>query len=351
LLTFSYGDLGRELIKTYLLELVDWGYLPLYEVETRYKPLGPKPYLARVLIPEVATMMIQSRLDYSPADDYNIEDESYSQAQKIRKKSMTYGRTAYGSMDSDLGSEIMLSWNRGVKHRKTEVEKIRGTKGSSSTEKRVKQAKPAIIDLSDDVGTEVDRGKKLKVSVEIKTRKPKPDKRHVPSSPLLITINDDEDELEDETVQPSQTSYKSSTQTHSQQTIMVPPTPSPPITKRQISPSSSIQTYVPQNQKRKRNRRSRSRSHGKRKRSSQPPTPSKSYPLSQTNSGTSLPSSSVYRNRTERRKAGREAKKIEKKNQAVEPLRLSMSQDSYGDAFDMISSQDLARLEADAVAA
>lgn len=344
MLTLSYGDLGRELIKTYLLELVDWGHLPLFEIQNRYKPLGAKPFLARVLIPEVATMLIQSRLEYLPANDSNIEDDSYTQAQRIRKKSMAYGRTAFGNMDSDLGSDIMLEWNRGVKNRRTEMEKMRASEGSGASEERVrKRAKAAVIDLSDEVDEKADIDPKID---QTKQRL---------LSPLMVTIDDEEAEREDgdlETVKPSQTSCTSSTRLHSQETVIVPPTPSPPVNQRQSSLSSSIQEV----QKRKRNRRGRSRSESqsqslgqKRRRSSQPATPSESQQLSQSTSAVSISASSIYPNRTERRKAKRGAEKVEKKKQ--ESLLVSMSQDSFADDLDMISSQELARLDAETVAA
>jgi len=289
-------------------------------------------------------MLIQSRLRYSPVDDSNIENESYTQAQRIRKKSMAYGRTAFGNMDSDLGSDIMLEWNRGVKNRRTEMEKIRASEGSGASGERArKRAKAIVIDLSDEVdekaGSDLEKCPKKQTSFR----------------PLTVAIDGDEHEVEDsdvETVKPSQTSYTSSTRLHSQETVIVPPTPSPPVNQRQSSLSSSIQEV----QKRKRNRRGRSRSESqsqsrdrKRKRSSQPATPSESQQLSQSTSAVFITTSSIYPNRTERRKAKRDAEKVEKKKQ--ESLLVSMSQDSFADDLDMISSQELARLDAEVVAA
>lgn len=289
-------------------------------------------------------MLIQSRLEYLPANDSNIEDDSYTQAQRIRKKSMAYGRTAFGNMDSDLGSEIMLKWNRGVKNRRAEMEKMRASEGSGANGERVKKrAKAIVIDLSDEV--------EEKAEVDLK----KSPSKQRSFRPLTVAIDGDEDEREDgdlETVRPSQTSYTSSTRLHSQETVIVPPTPSPPVNQRQSSLSSSIQEV----QKRKRNRRGRSRSESqsqsqdrKRKRSSQPATPSESQQLSQSISAVSITTSSMYPNRTERRKAKRDAEKVEKKKQ--ESLLVSMSQDSFADDLDMISSQELARLDAEVVAA
>jgi hypothetical protein len=138
---YSYGDIGREIIKAYVLELAEWKYLPLYKHPARYKPLGPKQFIQQILVPEIAVMLIVQRLRLRLRQQVSnsipftndgiggdMTEEEYILGQKVRRESIAYGRVAYGDMDSELGSGIILAWSKGQKRRKGELEVCRPRK-------------------------------------------------------------------------------------------------------------------------------------------------------------------------------------------------------------------------------
>jgi hypothetical protein len=57
-----------------------------------------------------------------------MTEEEYILGQKVRRESIAYGRVAYGDMDSELGSGVILAWSKGQKKRKGELEVSRPRK-------------------------------------------------------------------------------------------------------------------------------------------------------------------------------------------------------------------------------
>jgi hypothetical protein len=280
------------LIQAYLFELVEWNYLPLYKIIPRYKPLGPNEFIAKVLIAEVATMLIQARSGYMPNADVNestatsLEDDHYTEAQKVRLQSIAYGTVAYGNMDSEMGNDIILDWDRGKERRKEEVEKIRGLPVKKLGKRKLKPARISIVDLTEE-----------------------PEQASFPkSSPALV--HDEEYDSDIQTLVPSSQSYKSSSPRQS-----LPKKP----------PCQSSQNTDTGFERKRHKNQSRATS---------------SQPISQIEmkSEKISPSSPLARS-NERQLTGRSQ------------ISMTLSQDSFGDLDIDISSQDLERIDACVVAA
>jgi len=300
---FSYGDVGSEIIKAYIYELTEWEYLPLFDHPTRYKPLGPQEFVTKILVPETVIMLIQLRQIHSnqgvePEGTAILEDEAYTKAQEIRKKSMVYGKVAYYDMDSEVPGEIIGDWHRAsaVEARRNEVARMRGKK---------RRAQATIVDL-----TEEDQSKGNDVPEDL-------------SEPPSQTIKAYEDELDDsdiETVKASQISRNSSHNRFesSQKTVELSPALDSPVRIESETPEPA----PPNNRKRsQRHRQAESES-------STPP-----------NSQTSQSSISSTPGRGRCRKRRKEEILAGAESQSV-----NMSQKSFGD-FEF-SSQDVARLDA-----
>jgi hypothetical protein len=280
------------LIQAYLFELVEWNYLPLYKIIPRYKPLGPNEFIAKVLIAEVATMLIQARSGYMPNADVNeitatsLEDDHYTEAQKVRLQSIAYGTVAYGNMDSEMGNDIILDWDRGKERRKEEVEKIRGLPVKKLGKRKLKPARISIVDLTEE-----------------------PEQASFPNpSPALV--HDEEYDSDIQTLVPSSQSYKSSS--------------SPRISALKQQPCQSSQN-TDTGLKRKRHK---SQSRGT---SSQPSSQIRMI-------SDNLPPSSPLIKSKKRQLTGRSQSSM------------TLSQDSFGDLDIDISSQDLERIDACVVA-
>lgn len=266
---------------------------------SRYKPLGPKEFVTKVLIPEISIMLIQHDQGYQPEGDTILEEESYTKAQETRKKSMIYGKLAYYEMDSDVPSDVILDWHSVavLKARKEELDTMRGRVGLSK-----ERVKAAIVDL-----TEEEKVVNIDLSV---------------SSTAGRAHQTDMDEPENcdsdiEVRESSQNSHKSSSSRSkssqtSQRTIGAPrsfvhiesSTPEPPRSQKRESSQISDLT------------------------SSDSQSPPNIRQISQPDSAASTP-----------RKRCRKRKREEIKSKSV-----SMSQESFGD-FDF-PSQDVDRLDA-----
>jgi hypothetical protein len=281
------------LIRAYLFELVEWNYLPLYKIIPRYKPLGPNEYIAKILIPEVATMLIQARSGYMPNAGVNestatsLEDDHYTEAQKVRLQSIAYGTVAYGNMDSEMGNDIILDWDRGKERRKEEVEKIRGLPAKKLGKRKLKPARISIVDLTEEPGQD---------------SFPK-------SSPVLV--HDEEYDSDIQTLVTSSQSYKSSS--------------SPRVSLPKQPPCQSSQNTDNGFERKRHKNQSRGTS-------SQP-----SSQLQMISENLSPPSSLIKSNK--RQLTGRSQ------------ISMTLSQDSFGDLDIDISSQDLERIDACVVAA
>jgi hypothetical protein len=297
----SYGDVGSEIIKAFIYELDEWEYLPLFDHPTRYKPLGPQGFVTKVLVPEIAIMLIQLRLiqlheGVEPVGNTILEDESYTKAQEIRKKSMVYGKVAYYDMDSQIPGEIIMEWHNAaaVESRRNEVDRMRGKK---------RRVEATIVDLTE----EEDKGKGNDTVEDLG------------GSSQSVKVY--EYELEDsdiETIKPSQASYKSLSgrSKSSQQNVELSPEVGSPV---------RIESETPEPANRKRTE-------------SQNPTESElGTPSSSQMSQSSSTTSTSGRGRCRKRRKGEILAGTESQS-------VSMSQDSFGD-FDF-SSQDVARLDA-----
>ena len=271
----------------------EWGYLPLFDHPTRYKPLGPQEFVTKVLVPEIALMLIQLRQGIQSEGNTILEDEAYTQAQEIRKKSMVYGKVAYYDMDSQIPGEIIMEWHQAaaVEARRNEVDRIRGRK---------KRPKATIVDLTEE---DQDKGNDLE---------------DLSGMSQLVKVYDDElDESDIETIKPSQASYTSVSRRSTQQTVERSPVPGSPVRSESETPEPAT------TQDRKRTQSERQ---------SESETPSSSQ-LSQSSSTTS----NSGRGRCRKKKKGEILAGTESQS-------VNMSQESFGD-FDF-PSQDVARLDA-----
>jgi hypothetical protein len=181
-LTSSYGDIGREIIKAYIFELVEWKYLPLFKHPSRYKPLGPKQFASQILVPEIAVMLIRHRSGLIPSsagkvsseqEEQEEEEEAYTKAQRIRKESMQYGRLAFGEMDSGRGADIILEWTKGRSGRKEELELLRPKKGKGRErvkEKEKEDDKGTGKGKDKEKGKGMGRGKQASKGIEVRDK-------------------------------------------------------------------------------------------------------------------------------------------------------------------------------------
>jgi hypothetical protein len=297
---FSYGDVGSEIVKAYIYELDEWEYLPLFDHPTRYKPLGPQGFVTKVLVPEIAIMLIQLRLIQSnqgvePEGNTILEDEAYTKAQEIRKKSMVYGKVAYYDMDSQIPGEIIMEWHNAaaVEARRNEVDRMRGKK---------RQLEATIVDLTEE---DQDKGN---------------DMEDLGGSSQSVKVYEYElDDSDIGTIKPSQASYKSLSKRSksSRQNVELSPEVSSPVRIESETPEPATS----QNRKRYESERP-----------TESETPSSSQ-ISQSSSTTSTPG----RGRRRKRRKGEILAGTESRS-------VSMSQESFGD-FDF-PSQDVARLDA-----
>jgi hypothetical protein len=295
----SYGDVGSEIIKAFIYELDEWEYLPLFDHPTRYKPLGPQGFVTKVLVPEIAIMLIQLRQiqlheGVEPVGTAILEDEAYTKAQEIRKKSMVYGKVAYYDMDSQIPGEIIMEWHNAaaVEARRNEVDRRRGKK---------RRAKATIVDLAEE---DQDRGNDLE---------------DLDGSSQPVKVYEYElDDSDIETIKPSQASYKSLSgrSKSSQQDVELSKALDSPV-------RIASETPEPANRKRT---------------ESQNPTESEmGTPSSSQMSQSSSTTSTSGRGRCRKRRKGEILAGTESRS-------VSMSQESFGD-FDF-PSQDVARLDA-----
>jgi hypothetical protein len=272
--------------------LDEWEYLPLFDHPTRYKPLGPQGFVTKVLVPEIAILLIQLRPGIEPEGNTILEDEAYTKAQEIRKKSMVYGKVAYYDMDSQIPGEIIMEWHNAaaVEARRNEVDRMRGKK---------RRVEATIVDLTE----EEDQGN---------------DMEDLGSSSQSLKVYEYElDDSDIETIKPSQASCKSLSgrSKFSQQDVELSPEPE----------SVRIESETPEPANRKRTE-------------SQNPTESElGTPSSSQMSQSSSTTSTAGRGRCRKRRKGEILA-------GTESQRVSMSQESFGD-FDF-PSQDVARLDA-----
>lgn len=264
----------------------------------RYKPLAPKEFVSKVLIPEIAIMLIQNR-QFPPAksdtksDGVSIlEDDLYTKAQEIRKRSTLYGKVAYYDMDSQVPFEINAEFSQASEERKTEVELIRGKPG---TKKRVR----AVVNLSEEEDFAMDM-----------------DNQRAATSPPVGQVGDDSDGNSDLENMSPRGVYKSSSRRarsaeSNQASIRSDSTPEPHDRKRQ--------------------------KYGDSRRSPADDSPSSSQTMSQ---GSTTPTAQDRPGRDEvggeREQTGRDSQRASKS--------VNQSQDSFDD-FDF-QSQDLDRLDA-----
>jgi hypothetical protein len=297
----SYGDVGSEIIKAFIYELDEWEYLPLFDHTTRYKPLGPQGFVTQVLVPEIAIMLVQLRQiqlhqGVEPEGTAILEDESYTKAQELRKKSMVYGKVAYYDMDSQVPGEIIMEWHNAaaVEARRNEVDRMRGKK---------RRVEATIVDLTE----EEDKGKGNDTVEDLGG-----------SSQSVNVYEDKLDDSDIETIKSSQTSYKSLSgrSKSSQQNVELSQVLDSPV-------RIASETPEPANRKRT---------------ESQNPTESElGTPSSSQMSQSSSTTSTAGRGRCRKRRKGEILA-------GTESQRVSMSQESFGD-FDF-PSQDVARLDA-----
>jgi hypothetical protein len=280
--------------------LDEWEYLPLFDHPTRYKPLGPQGFVTKVLVPEIAIMFIQLRQiqlhgGVEPEGTAILEDEAYTKAQEIRKKSLVYGKVAYYDMDSQVPGEIIMEWHNAaaVEARRNEVDRMRGKK---------RRVEATVVDLTEE---HQDNGNDLE---------------DLGGSSQSVKVY--EYELEDsdiETIKPSQASYKSLSgrSKSSQQNVELSPEVGSPVRIESETPEPASS-------------QNRKRSQSQRQAESESATP----PSSQTSQSSSTTSTSGRGRSRKRRKilAGTESQRV------------IMSQESFGD-FDF-PSQDVARLDA-----
>jgi hypothetical protein len=279
--------------------LDEWEYLPLFDHPTRYKPLGPQGFVTKVLVPEIAIMLIQLRQIRSnqglePEGNTILEDEDYTKAQEIRKKSMVYGKVAYYEMDSQVPGEIIMEWHNAaaVEARRNEVDRRRGKK---------RRVEATIVDLAEE---DQDRGNDLE---------------DLDGSSQSVKVYESElDDSDIETIKPSQASYKSLSgrSKSSQQNVELSPAGGSPV-------RIASETPEPANRKRT---------------ESQNPTESElGTPSSSQMSQSSSTTSTAGRGRCRKRRKGEILAGTESRS-------VSISQESFGD-FDF-PSQDVARLDA-----
>jgi hypothetical protein len=279
--------------------LDEWEYLPLFDHPTRYKPLGPQGFVTKVLVPEIAIMLIQLRQIRSnqglePEGNTILEDEDYTKAQEIRKKSMVYGKVAYYEMDSQVPGEIIMEWHNAaaVEARRNEVDRRRGKK---------RRVEATIVDLAEE---DQDRGNDLE---------------DLDGSSQSVKVYESElDDSDIETIKPSQASYKSLSgrSKSSQQDVELSKALDSPV-------RIASETPEPANRKRT---------------ESQNPTESElGTPSSSQMSQSSSTTSTAGRGRCRKRRKGEILAGTESRS-------VSMSQESFGD-FDF-PSQDVARLDA-----
>jgi hypothetical protein len=279
--------------------LDEWEYLPLFDHPTRYKPLGPQGFVTKVLVPEIAIMLIQLRQIRSnqglePEGNTILEDEDYTKAQEIRKKSMVYGKVAYYEMDSQVPGEIIMEWHNAaaVEARRNEVDRRRGKK---------RRVEATIVDLAEE---DQDRGNDLE---------------DLDGSSQSVKVYESElDDSDIETIKPSQASYKSLSgrSKSSQQNVELSPAGGSPV---------RIESGTPEPANRKRTE-------------SQNPTESElGTPSSSQMSQSSSTTSTAGRGRCRKRRKGEILAGTESRS-------VSISQESFGD-FDF-PSQDVARLDA-----
>jgi hypothetical protein len=245
-------------------------------------------------------MLIQLRLiqlhqGVEPEGTAILEDESYTKAHEIRKKSMVYGKVAYYDMDSQIPGEIIMEWHNAaaVEGRRNEVDRMRGKK---------RRVEATIVDLTE----EEDQGKG-KDTVE-----------DLGGSSQSVKVYEYElDDSDIETIKPSQASYKSlsGSSKSSQQNVELSPEPE----------SVRIESETPEPANRK-------RIESQNPAESELGTPSSSQ-MSQSSSTTSTSG----RGRCRKRRKGEILAGTESRS-------VSMSQESFGD-FDF-PSQDVARLDA-----
>jgi hypothetical protein len=201
----SYGDVGSEIIKAYIYELDEWEYLPLFDYPTRYKPLGPQGFVTKVLVPEIAIMLIQLHQGLEPEVNTILEDEAYTNAQEIRKKSMVYGKVAYYDMDSQIPGEIIMEWHNtaAVEARRNEVDRMRG---------KNKRVEATVVDLTEE---DQDQGNDLE---------------DLSGSNQSVKIYENElDDSDIETVKPSQSQKPSSNRSRSSPTAELSPEHDSPV--------------------------------------------------------------------------------------------------------------------------
>lgn len=238
-------------------------------------------------------MLIQLRQSIQSEGNTILEDEAYTQAQEIRKKSMVYGKVAYYDMDSQIPGEIIMEWHQAaaVEARRNEVDRIRGRK---------KRSKATVVDLTEE---DQDKGNDLEDLSG--------------NSQSVKVYNDELDDSDIETIKPSQASYTSLSRRSTQHTVERSPALGSPVRSESETPEPATT-------------RNRKRTQSERESESESP------PSSQSSQSSSTTSTSG-RGRCRKKKKG-------EKLAGTESQSVNMSQDSFGD-FDF-PSQDVARLDA-----
>ena len=243
----------------------------------------------------VQLRQIQLHQEVEPEGTAILEDESYTKAQEIRKKSMVYGKVAYYDMDSQVPGEIIMEWHNAaaVEARRNEVDRMRGKK---------RRVEATIVDLTE----EEDQGKGKDTVEDLGG-----------SSQSAKAYEDELDDSDIETIKPSQAS-------HTSLSSRSRPSPHAELSQALDSPVGiASETPEPANRKRTESQNPTESEMG---------TPSSSQ-MSQSSSTTSNPG----RGRSRKRRKGEILA-------GTESQRVSMSQESFGD-FDF-PSQDVARLDA-----
>lgn len=126
-LTNSYGPLGGEIIKWHFQNLKEWGRLTLDERVTH--PLSPTHFIARILVPEAANLLIMDdrslvRGSVPFKEAYAEIRAASAETERIRQQSVEFGKYMFRG-DGSKADEILQSWTAATKDRKGWLQRVR----------------------------------------------------------------------------------------------------------------------------------------------------------------------------------------------------------------------------------
>jgi len=123
---FSYGQIGSELIKWHFQNMLDWGYSsPLQHDNPSCSPLAPREFIARVLVPEAAVLLIMDDQGWTPSPSSDVSwNEAYARAAVVRTESVEYGKVKFRGLGGEA-DKIFKEWSRSVDERRGWIEKSR----------------------------------------------------------------------------------------------------------------------------------------------------------------------------------------------------------------------------------